>query len=55
MAIVGQAVDNGNGAVFCEIFDLLLFKGSYHNAVKIAGENPCGILNGFASAYLKIA
>ena len=38
VAIVGQTVDDGNGAVFCQILHFLLIEGADHNAVQITGE-----------------
>ena len=55
MAVVGQAVDDRNGAVFRQVLDLLLGKGADHNAVQVAGEDAGGVLHRFAAADLKVA
>ena len=54
MAEVCQTVDDRDGAVFCQILHFLLLEGADHDAVQIAGQNPCGILYRFASADLEI-
>ena len=37
MAEISQTVDDRDGAEFCEILDFLLFEGTDHDAVKVAG------------------
>ena len=54
MAVVGQAVDDGNGAVFGQILHLLLGKGTDHDAVQIAAQHPGGVLHRLAAADLQV-
>ena len=52
MAEVGEAVDDGDRAVFRQILHLLLGKGADHDAVAVAADNPCGILHRLPPANL---
>ena len=52
MAEIRQAVDDRDGAKFCEILHFLLREGTDHNTVKVAGQHAGGILNRLSTADL---
>ena len=54
MAIIGQAVDHRDGAIFGQRLNLCLCKGTDHDAVQIAGKNTGGVTYGLTSADLQL-
>ena len=55
MAEIRQPVNNGNGAIFRQHFDLLLFKGTNHDAVQHTRKHARRILCRFTPSNLGIS
>ena len=54
MAVVSEAVDDGNGTAAGESLYLGLIKGADHDAVQIAAQDAGGVFNGLTAADLQI-
>ena len=55
MEQIRQRIDDRNIGVFGQFFHTVMPVGTNHNAVQIAGQYTCRILNGFAASQLQVA
>jgi len=52
---VGQAIDDGHPRMGGKALQPRLFKGADHHHIDHARNDPCGVLDGFSAAQLRIA
>ena len=54
MLVIGKTVDNGDPAVLCKIYNVLMLEGPDHDTVDHAGKNVGCIVDGLAPADLDV-
>ena len=55
MQQIGETIDDGNGTVAGQLFDVGMIEGPDHDAIEVARQHPRGVANRLAAAELDVA